>query len=69
MLIFSLITVLKWTLAIEVSDEVINKLFELSESENIVNIDLENQALLDINEKLICNFEIEPFRKKCFRRA
>ena len=52
-------------LAIEVSNEVINKLFNLSESENIVNIDLENQAILDINEKLICNFEIEPFRKKC----
>lgn len=52
-------------LAIEVSNEVIEILFKLSESDNIVNIDLENQALLDINEKLISNFEIEPFRKKC----
>jgi len=52
-------------LAIEVSQETIKLLFKLTEENNLINIDLENQSILDSEERLICNFDIEPFRKKC----
>tara|TARA_Y100001970_G_scaffold121071_1_gene150131 strand:- start:14594 stop:15229 length:636 start_codon:yes stop_codon:yes gene_type:complete len=52
-------------LAIEVNQETVELLFNLTEQNNLIYIDLENQSILDSDERLISKFDIEPFRKKC----
>ena len=52
-------------LAIALSKDSIQKLFQLSEASENIHIDLINQVILDSNESEIVKFEIDAFRKTC----
>ena len=52
-------------LAIALSKNSIQKLFQLSEASENIHIDLINQVILDSNESEIVKFEIDAFRKTC----